>query len=85
MKKELVDKGFELCYYNLSYRRRFIRTIWIFFWGILLVFIMPWIGLSLGRIIKGAFLIVLIGIPQAIDDYKMWQKEKKQQAKKKGD
>ena len=29
MNKEKVDKGFELIYYRLSYRRRFIRTLWL--------------------------------------------------------
>ena len=29
MKKDKVDKGFELFYDNLSYRRKFIRTIWL--------------------------------------------------------
>ena len=24
-----VDKGIELCYWKLSYRRKFIRTLWI--------------------------------------------------------
>ena len=30
MKKDKVDKGFELFYNNLSYRRRLIRTLWLF-------------------------------------------------------
>lgn len=27
---EKKDKGFELCYWNLSYRRKMIRTLWMF-------------------------------------------------------
>ena len=26
--KNKVDKGFELAYWNLSYRRKLIRTLW---------------------------------------------------------
>ena len=29
MKKYKADKGFELIYWNLSYRRKFIRTLWM--------------------------------------------------------
>ena len=29
MEKQMVDKGFELIYWNLSYRRKFIRTLWM--------------------------------------------------------
>jgi hypothetical protein len=27
--KNKVDKGYELIYWNLSYRRKFIRTLWM--------------------------------------------------------
>ena len=32
-----VDKGFELIYFNLSHRRKFIRTIWITIVGVLIL------------------------------------------------
>ena len=28
-KHEKVDKGIELCYWKLSYRRKLIRTLWM--------------------------------------------------------
>lgn len=31
-----VDKGFEPIYWNLSYRRKFIRTLWLLQFGIIL-------------------------------------------------
>ena len=35
-----VDKGFELVYWKLSYRRKFIRTLWMIPWAIVsLIFI----------------------------------------------
>lgn len=35
-----VDKGFELVYWELSYRRKFIRTLWMIPWTIVsLIFI----------------------------------------------
>lgn len=38
-KKGKVDKGFELVYFNLSHRRKFIRTIEITIIGVILVFL----------------------------------------------
>ena len=35
--KGYVDKGFELRYHKLSYRRRFIRTLWLIPWMILIL------------------------------------------------
>jgi amino acid permease len=29
MKNNKVDKGFEIIYWKLSYRRKFIRTLWM--------------------------------------------------------
>ena len=29
-----VDKGFELIYWKLSYRRKFIRTLWLIPWAV---------------------------------------------------
>ena len=34
---EKIDKGFELDYWKLSYRRKFIRTLWLIPLGIIAV------------------------------------------------
>lgn len=36
-KKEKVDKGFVLCYWKLSYRRKFIRTLFLLPMGIIVL------------------------------------------------
>ena len=62
-----VDKGFELVYWKLSYRRKFIRTLWMIFIQIV------------GRnykytILAGIIYLVILPI-QAIYNYKKWMKE----------
>ena len=37
-KHEKVDKGIELCYWKLSYRRKFIRTLWMIPIAIVIIF-----------------------------------------------
>ncbi len=77
MKQEKVDKGFELLYKNLSYRRKFIRTLWM----------IP-IGIGVGMLITYIFensifpiiywmAFIPIGLIQLIDNYTKLQKEKK--------
>ena len=81
MKK--VDKGFELFYYNLSHRRRFIRTIWIALLGIPMVDFMfylvrrvpPHIYYSWKSIIIVNIVLIIIGAIQAIYEYKKWKAE----------
>ncbi|WP_248484042.1 hypothetical protein [Tepidibacter aestuarii] len=63
-----VDAGFELCYWNLSYRRKFIRTLWCLPFLFLLVPICP------NTVI--AFCCILF-IIQAIYNYKKWKSEEK--------
>ena len=45
MKKDKVDKGFELLYDNLSYRRKFIRTIWLIPIGIVVGIVITYISI----------------------------------------
>ncbi len=70
-----VDKGIELCYWKLSYRRKFIRTLWIIPFEVIVIsnfcttyqsYIFPWI--------IGAVLFLLSFI-QAIYNYKKWKQE----------
>lgn len=69
------DKGFEIFYWNLSYRRKFIRTLWI----ISLIIpesILVW-HFSHSKILAvGCFIILtVIGVIQAIYLYKKWKNE----------
>lgn len=73
--KNKVDKGFKLNYWNLSYRRKFIRTLW----QIPLVLLA--IGLSIltvdniffNRIVP--ILLVIILIWQLIYNYTKWKND----------
>lgn len=77
MKNEKVDKGFELIYWNLSYRRKFIRSLLIlpicigFAYLFTILFEEKIIGLFFG------FLVILTEIIQIIYTYYKWQNEKK--------
>ena len=74
MDNEKVDKGFQLIYWKLSYRRKFIRTVWFALFLPLLAFmpqaIKPF-GLERVQVI---ILFALILILQAGYNYYMWKK-----------
>lgn len=74
MKKE-VDKGFELFYYNLSYRRKFMRTLWMILIGIGVGIYITYI---LGSIIFSMLYWITFGIDGIIQlryNYTMWKNE----------
>lgn len=74
MKK--ADKGFQLVYWKLSYRRKFIRSLWT----------IPIFIISIGIIIfqgKGIFIsrimpliLVVLGICELLYNYKKWKNDK---------
>lgn len=53
MDKKMVDKGSEFIYWNLSYRRKFIRTLWMIPLSILVLALM---------IIWNSNILLIIGI-----------------------
>lgn len=69
------DKGFELIYYNLSYRRRFIRTLWTIPWGVLALFVMYWGSWPMYIIISVAILLIIVFCIQAYHNYKKWKND----------
>lgn len=69
------DRGLELFYDKLSYRRKFIRTIWLIPFGILIGVIITYIS-----IIVAVFywlLFIVVGGKQLKDNYTMWKKKRK--------
>ncbi|MDE5540119.1 MAG: hypothetical protein K2J20_06495 [Bacilli bacterium] len=73
MKKDNVDKGFELFYDNLSYRRKFIRTLWLIPIGIVVGIIISYVS-----IITSLFywlLFIIVTIKQLKNNYIMWKKD----------
>jgi len=77
MKEEKVDKGFELIYFNLSYRRKFIRTLWLIPWMILILCFMYWQGFSLVKLLLFTVIFTVACIIQALYNYKKWKVEMK--------
>ncbi|MBX9138865.1 MULTISPECIES: hypothetical protein [unclassified Clostridium] len=73
--KNKVDKGFELNYWNLSYRRKFIRNLWQMPICVLLLGFCFLIGdnLIINRIVP--VLIIIEGIGQIIYTYIKWKNE----------
>lgn len=74
-----VDKGFELVYWKLSYRRKFIRTLWMIPWAIVSLIFIQIVGKNykytiLYTILAGIIYLVILPI-QAIYNYKKWMKE----------
>lgn len=75
MKKDKVDKGFELLYDNLSYRRKFIRTIWLIPIGIVVGIVITYISIIVSIFYWVWFTIS--AIKQLKDNYTLWKKETK--------
>lgn len=67
------DKGIELFYNKLSYRRRFIRTIWLIPFGIIIGFIITYINIIFSLFYW--LLFIIIGTKQLKYNYTMWKKE----------
>jgi hypothetical protein len=79
-----IDKGFELFYWNLSYRRKFIRTLWGIPFGVAATILAAFIFIELhaSRPFLSYFLLAVailndvVGVPcQLIYNYKKWKNE----------
>ncbi len=74
--EEKVDKGIELFYWKLSYRRKFIRTIWMFpIFAILIILRHITFQSSVQTFTIGVLIFILL-LAQAIYNYKKWKNEK---------
>lgn len=73
MKKDKVDKGFELFYDNLSYRRKFIRTLCFLPMGIVVGIIIAYINIIVSLFYWLWFIIATI--KQLKNNYIMWKKK----------
>lgn len=73
------DKGFCLSYYKLSYRRKFIRTIWTLVIGSLAVAALlkfrPVLWTKPTWLVICGVVLVLIFLIQAAYNYSRWQAE----------
>ena len=69
-----VDSGFHFLYWGLSYRRKFVRTLWLLSLSpILLLFPEISVGhIQLGPV--GFISTLVVGVAQLIYTYAMWKK-----------
>lgn len=68
-----IDKGFEFNYWKLSYRRKFIRTLWITPF-IIPVLVYVWIKMhSISITIITALVLIAIYITQLLYTYRKWK------------
>ena len=74
-KHEKVDKGIELCYWKLSYRRKFIRTLWMIPIAIVIIFYFHTTFQSILQTCLVATLLAIMLLIQAIYNYRKWKNE----------
>lgn len=73
--KSKVDKGFEFVYWNLSYRRKFIRTLWITPLGVLVSGYAFFRGNDLFVKIIFPIALLILNLCQLIYNYIKWKKD----------
>lgn len=73
--KEKIDKGFSFSYWRLSYRRKFIRTLWFIPLAVLVIILVHAAYRSyVITLVSGVFILAVI-LTQAIYNYKKWKEE----------
>lgn len=84
-----TDKGFEIFYYNLSYRRKFIRTIWVGAFGAVMLLLITALKLFLPEtpgflsrfswfyVVLIAVIFTVVLVVQLIYTYIRWKSEEK--------
>lgn len=70
-----IDEGFELVYWKLSYRRKFLRTLWMIPFIILAVFSTWLVWHSTAISITAALVLIIVEIVQAVYTYNKWKCE----------
>ena len=69
------DKGFELQYAKLSYRRKFIRTIWLIPVGIAAIILFQWRFANAYLTVAVSSVLCIVTIVQAFCNYRKWKRE----------
>ena len=72
---EKVDKGIAFCYWKLSYRRKFIRTLWMIPIAIVIIFYFHTTFQSILQTCLVATLLAIMLLIQAIYNYRKWKNE----------
>lgn len=76
---EKKDKGFVFNAYKLSYRRKFIRSIWAFPYILLLYIFIYWYGdLTTNEYMVIGFIFILLALLDIATSYMKWKKNEKE-------
>ena len=70
-----VDKGFQLIYWKLSYRRKFIRTLWSIPILVISIGIIIFLGNGIFMRIVMPLILIILFIIQLIYNYIKWEKD----------
>ncbi|PPA70353.1 hypothetical protein [Jeotgalibacillus proteolyticus] len=71
---EKVDKGSEVTYYKLSYRRKFIRSLWILLFTLIIIFLYHlYSSIDIERYIFIIAVIILYPIVQLAYTFSRWK------------
>lgn len=70
-----VDKGFQLIYWKLSYRRKFIRTLWSIPIFVISIGIIIFLGNGIFMSIVMPLILIILFIIQLIYNYIKWKKD----------
>lgn len=78
MRTNKVDKGFEFFYWRLSYRRKFIRTLWLTPIDIVLLLLLLLLVWNLDNNISfkiiATIILILLTLTQLLYNYIKWKK-----------
>ncbi|MFC4620194.1 hypothetical protein ACFO4N_15895 [Camelliibacillus cellulosilyticus] len=78
---EKIDKGRAFFYWHLSYKRRFIRGLWMVPFAVLviaLILFFPWTSVTLMRRSLITLLLAAVYVGELIYDYIKWKSENTQ-------
>ena len=75
-KSNKIDKGFELNYWRLSYRRKYIRTLWNLPLVIFTIIIIFFAEYSYFRKVAWSVIFILLFLIQLIYNYSKWQRDR---------
>ena len=72
-KQQNIDKGFEFSYWKLSYRRKFIRTLWMIPFAIVAVIILFSTNIEYIFALLTTMLLIVVFVIQLVYTYKKYK------------
>lgn len=68
-----IDKGFAVLYHKLSYRRKFIRTLWCIPWAVVVIGIFHMYFASIAMTLIASIIMMAVFLLQASYTYRRWK------------